>query len=128
MLDEISTSIRYIVGKCTRAFIVVDALDECSTSDGCRAKLMSELISQQTKYHVNIFVTSRFIPEIIESFPKSITLEISAVDGDILRYLRERFFQLPTFARNNADLKDEIAMGITKAASGMYVDHSSQSP
>lgn len=120
--DEILETLRSVTSTYSRVFIVVDALDECQVSDGCRAKLLSELFALQTQYGVNIFATSRFIPEIAERFKGNLTLGISAKDEDVQRYLDGHMSQLPAFVRRSSELQEEIKTGIVEAVSGMYVD------
>ena len=41
--DEISRALQSTAGSYSRVFIIVDALDECQVSDGCRTRLLSEI-------------------------------------------------------------------------------------
>ncbi|KAF3916482.1 hypothetical protein ABW20_dc0100527 [Dactylellina cionopaga] len=83
--DDIINSLEYAAQKYSRVFIIVDALDECI----CQAELLSMLFRLRFKCNVNIFATSRFIPEVTDIFEreKSVTLEIFAQDEDIRDYL-----------------------------------------
>jgi hypothetical protein len=67
-LDEISESLQAVTALYSRVFIVIDALDECQVSHSCRTKLLLEMFSLQAKYGANLFITSRFLPEITEKF------------------------------------------------------------
>jgi hypothetical protein len=69
--DELSKALQQVAASYLRVFVVVDALDECQISDGSRVRLVEELFSLQAYYRVNIFVTSRFIPEIIDKFDQT---------------------------------------------------------
>ena len=119
--DEILRALQSTAGSYSRVFIIVDALDECQVSDGCRTKLLSEIFSLQAKHGANLFATSRSIPEITEKFQSSIFLEIRASIEDVRRYLDGCMSQLPECVRNNHDLQEEIKVGIVKAVDGMYV-------
>ncbi|RYP44941.1 hypothetical protein DL768_008647 [Monosporascus sp. mg162] len=44
---DISVALQSLAAEYSRVFIIVDALDECQASDGCRMKLLSELFSFQ---------------------------------------------------------------------------------
>jgi Cdc6-like AAA superfamily ATPase len=77
-LEEISRSLQAVATLYSRVFIIVDALDECQVSDGCRQRFISGLFSLQAKCGANLLVTSRFIPDITERFDQAITLEIHA--------------------------------------------------
>jgi uncharacterized membrane-anchored protein YjiN (DUF445 family) len=116
-LGEISRTLQSVVGLFSRIIIIIDALDECQVSDGCRKTFLSEIFSLQTKTRANLFATSRFIPDIIEKFHGSTTFEIRAHDEDVRRYLDGRISQsgqklLQTY-------HEEIKAEITKAVNGM---------
>ncbi|RYP11922.1 hypothetical protein DL767_011214 [Monosporascus sp. MG133] len=119
--DEISRVLQSVAALYSRVFIVVDALDECQTTGGCRTKLLSELFSLQAKYGTNLFATSRYIPEITEMFSKSISLEIRASVEDVRRYVDAHISHLPSFVGRNPELQKEIQTGIVKAIDGMFL-------
>jgi Cdc6-like AAA superfamily ATPase len=119
-LQEISAALQSIVTQYSRLFIIVDALDECLSSNGCQQKLLSEIFNLQTKVGANVFVTSRFIPEITDKFAGCTLLEIRASEEDIRRYLEGHMSQLPTFVRRSLDLQEEIKTHIIMAVDGMY--------
>jgi hypothetical protein len=105
----------------SRVFIIVDALDECQASDGCRTRFLSELFNLQTRHGTNIFATSRLIPKIIALFKTSLSIEIRASSDDVARYLEDHKGQLPSFVQQNRLLQEEITTGILEAVDGMYV-------
>ena len=121
LIDEISRAIQSVAAMYSRVSIIVDALDECQVSDGCRSKLLSEIFDFQAKCGANVLATSRFIPEIAEKFKGSTSLEIRASDGDVRKYLEGHMSQLPSFVSRNIDLQEEIVSGIVQAVDGMYV-------
>jgi hypothetical protein len=119
LLDQILKVLQSVAKMYPRAFIIVDALDECQVSDDSRARFLSELFNLQTRHEVNIFATSRFIPQIIDQFNGSVPLKIRAHDEDVRRYLDGRISQsesklLKTYC-------EKIKTEITKAVDGMYV-------
>jgi hypothetical protein len=105
----------------SRAFIIVDALDECQVSDGGRRRFLSEIFNLHAKTGSNLFATSRFIPEIEKEFEGCLSLEIRASDEDVKRYLDGHMLQLPSFVLTNLDLQKEIKAAIAQAVDGMYV-------
>jgi hypothetical protein len=119
LLDEILRVLQSVAKMYSRAFIIVDALDECQESDDSRAIFLSELFSLQTRHEVNIFATSRHIPQITNQFNGSVRLEILAHKEDVRKYLDVRISRLEsTFLQPYCDqIKDEI----TKAVGGMNV-------
>jgi Cdc6-like AAA superfamily ATPase len=120
-LDEISSAIQSVTAGYTRVYIIVDALDECQTSNGCRMRFLREIFNLQAKYGAHFFATSRFIPDIAESFKGSTSLEVKAHEEDIRSYIDGSILNLPGFVRCNPTLQDIIKKGIVQAANGMYV-------
>jgi hypothetical protein len=105
----------------SRVFIIVDALDKCQVSEGCRARFLSELFNFQAKAGANLFVTSRSIPEITSKFEGSISLEIRATHEDVQTYLAGQMDKLPSFVVSSPDLQNEIKTTISKVVDGMSV-------
>jgi hypothetical protein len=120
--DEISKVLHSIVADYSKTFIIIDALDECQTSDGGRRKLLSEIFSLQAKTGACFFATSRFIPEIKKEFERCVSIEIRASDDDVRRYLNGCMSQLPSYVSRSSDLQEEIKTEIVNAVDGMYVD------
>ncbi|KAJ4161615.1 uncharacterized protein LMH87_007645 [Akanthomyces muscarius] len=122
---EISNTLQTVATMYSRVFIVVDALDECQESDGGRTKLLSEISSLQAKCGVNVFATSRLIPDIIqqmsEKFDGTKTLNIGASDEDVGRYLDGVMSELPKFVGREPDLQREIKTKIMKAIGGTFL-------
>ncbi|KAK6349927.1 hypothetical protein TWF696_006186 [Orbilia brochopaga] len=120
--EEIVQAIRSVIKTYSRVFVIIDAVDEYPVSNG-RLKFLSELFHLHDKYGANIFATSRFIPEITETFKRSTTLESSAIleirahDEDIRKYLDEQISQTgdDLFEKYREHIKNEI----TNAARGM---------
>lgn len=119
--NEISRALQSVAAMCSQVFIVVDALDECQASGGCRTKFLTEIFNLQAKCGAHLFATSRFILEITEVFKSSTSLEIRANRDDVERYLKGHMQQLPSFVRRNQQLQEEIKTGISEAVDGMYV-------
>jgi hypothetical protein len=122
-IDEISMVLHSVVADYSRAFIIIDALDECQVSGGARAKFLSEIFKLQDKSCASIFATSRFIPDVKGEFErrKSILLEIRASNEDVRRYLDGHRSKLPNFVLKSPDLEEEVKTSIVKAVDGMYV-------
>jgi Cdc6-like AAA superfamily ATPase len=120
-VDEISKTLQSVVALYSRVFIIVDALDECQVSNGCRIRFLSEIFNLQEKRQASLFVTSRFIPEFDEKFKESMRLEIRASNQDVRRYLDSRMSQLPGCVLRSLELQNEIKAEIIKAVHGMYV-------
>ncbi|KAI1356915.1 hypothetical protein F5Y01DRAFT_301082 [Xylaria sp. FL0043] len=120
-LEEISSALESVINEISRVFFIVDALDECQPLDGCRRKFLSAIFDLQAKTGVNIFATSRYIPDIIEQFVGSLSIEIRATEDDIRRYLHDHLSELPKCVTNQPDLQNEITTSITKVVNGMFL-------
>jgi hypothetical protein len=68
---------------------------------------------------VNIFATSRPIPQIIDQFNGSVQLEIRAHDEDVRKYLDGRISQ--SESKLLKTYREKIKTEITKAVGGMNV-------
>ncbi|KAG9230435.1 hypothetical protein BJ875DRAFT_385145, partial [Amylocarpus encephaloides] len=119
--NEISSTLQSVGSLYSKIFIVIDALDECQVSDGCRARFLKECFAFQLKSKANLFITSRSIPEINEHFNSSIRLEIRASDHDIQRYLDGHMSQLPRCVLRSSELQKEVKAEILKAVDGMFL-------
>jgi hypothetical protein len=102
-----------------KVFLVIDALDECDISNRSCSRLLDTIFNLQSECNVNIFATSRFIPEVTERFKGMPNLEIRASKEDVRRYLQDNLFILPSFVIRNQDLQEEISTAITTAVDGM---------
>jgi hypothetical protein len=118
--DELSGTLQSVAGSYTRTFIIVDALDECHISDGSRSRFLEACFALRDLCKVNVFVTSRFIPDITELFERASILEIRANPEDVRKYLAGQMFRLPGFVRRDVCLQEEIEHAIVEAVDGMY--------
>ena len=120
-LDEILSILHSVSILYPRVYIIVDALDECQVTNGCRTRLLSGIFELQARVRANIFSTSRYNPEIVERFKKSISLEIRAKDEDVQIYLAGHMKRLPSFVLSSPDLQNEVKATISQAVNGMCV-------
>ncbi|KAK2809089.1 hypothetical protein FQN50_004143 [Emmonsiellopsis sp. PD_5] len=118
-LDEVSKVFHAVTATFSRVFIIIDALDECLTSE--RPSFLSELSNLQAQHGANIFVTSRFIPKIVDQFKGNLRLEIRASNEDVVRYLESHMGQLQPFVQENRQLQEDIKAGISEAVDGMFL-------
>jgi len=125
-LDEIVRVLHSTLQIFSRAFIIIDALDEYHVSNsGGQKRLLSEVFRLQGQAQLNLFATSRFVSEIISQFEGCISKEIRAQDDDVLRYVNGRISQLlrSRISKHTEypDLQNTIRSDIVKAVDGMYV-------
>ena len=72
----------------SKAFVLIDALDECSEHDGTRDSLLKAL--REIGPHVHILITSRLVPVRADQFGDASQLEIRARDEDVATYVKSR--------------------------------------
>jgi len=101
------------------SYLIVDALDESQVSRDGRDTFLTELFALQTATHVNIFATSRHIPDIEERFKDATKLEIRGRDEDIRYFLASSMSELRGALQRNAALQAEVIDTIAKAVDGM---------
>jgi hypothetical protein len=118
-LREISDALQAVTALHSRAFIIIDALDECQISDGCRQQFLSALFSLQAKCGANLFTTSRHIASIEKEFEGNVKMEIRASEEDVRRYLDGHMFRLPGYVVQSLELQEEIKANIVQAVDGM---------
>jgi Cdc6-like AAA superfamily ATPase len=122
---EISSALQSVIPEYSRAFIIIDALDEFQisssayTSETNRQTFLAELLKIQENTHANIFATSRPNEEITLKFKDCLSLEIRATSNDVHRYVDSHLHLLPSFVRERAELQTEIIVKITAAVDGM---------
>ncbi|KAF3314508.1 hypothetical protein TWF173_004591 [Orbilia oligospora] len=116
--SDIMKSIYTISAGYSRVFIAVDALDEYQD----RSEFLDKLFEIHDHQNLNIFATSRPIPEIRQKFKRRETYkecEIRASDEDVKQYLEGKILQLGTnvVKFNKETIKDKIS-GL---AQGMFL-------
>ncbi|KAF7552232.1 hypothetical protein G7Z17_g4455 [Cylindrodendrum hubeiense] len=105
----------------SRVFFIIDALDEYQEADGSRMTFLREIIELQAKYGTSIFATSRFIPEVMQNFNGSISVELRASKGDMETYIEGHMQELACPIDNDPDLQAQIMSVISDAADGMFL-------
>ncbi|CAH0025863.1 unnamed protein product [Clonostachys rhizophaga] len=119
--EELSQMLQATTKLFSRTFIVVDALDECQKTNGCRKSFVDDLFNLRANYGVNLFTTSRCVSEILDTFNIHTSLEIRAHGDDLRRYLGGCMTQLPAFVHRDPSLQTEIKDGIVDAVDGMFL-------
>jgi hypothetical protein len=121
-LEEVSDVLQSAVGRFSKVFIIVDALDECPEDGRIRSDLAAKLSSLPSS--VNVLVTSR--PGI--EFPKAKQLEVKANIKDLQAYVHKRITrgisqvaQLSEEVRGDKNLSMRIVSTVAEKAEGMYV-------
>jgi hypothetical protein len=103
----------------SRVFIVIDALDECQVSNGCRSILLAEINELQKISNTSVLVTTRHIPEILERFSMDQAMEIRATTDDVRMFIEGNLHGLPNFVQRNPKLMEQIKAQIAESVDGM---------
>lgn len=120
-LGELMETLRKEVGRYSRVFIIVDALDEFFEHG--RGHLITEL--QSLANTVNLMVTSRRLPSIEQIFQGAKHKDIYANERDVRTYIENRILQEPSLlcVVGEGALQKTIADKIIENVRGMYVSN-----
>jgi Cdc6-like AAA superfamily ATPase len=117
--DDIMQVFLSVCSSYHRVYLIVDALDECSDSEGSRTLLIEKLRELQSKMDIRLLFTSRFIPEITQHFQSNVQLEIRASEEDVRRFVAGQIPRLPNCIKRDEGLKIDVQDRIVKAVDGM---------
>ncbi|KFZ25020.1 hypothetical protein V502_00512 [Pseudogymnoascus sp. VKM F-4520 (FW-2644)] len=120
-LDEIRTALKSVLIHYSKTYIIIDALDECTDSDGTRSELLTILRNLQAKADISLMATSRLVTRIKQSFQGFPMLEIRASDADVTRFVAGHIHRLPKCVQRDPELQAEILDGIILAVDGMFL-------
>lgn len=118
-LDELLSTLCYVLSSNHSTFILIDALDEYQAPRD-REKLLQAVFYLQSKVGVNILGTSRYNEEIESKFTNSLRLDIRANEADIQLFLQDAIADFPLWVTQDPSLQAEIKRKISRAADGMY--------
>ncbi|GJC82780.1 hypothetical protein ColLi_05618 [Colletotrichum liriopes] len=118
-LQDTLEVLRAAVSLYTRAFLIIDALDECNPTS--LPEFLKEIFQLQHHHSASVFATSRDIPRIIESpgFDSSLSLEIRAIDDDLRQYVDGRIPGMQAFVQDRPDLQELVRKGAINVSKGM---------
>lgn len=115
---DLFKNLKLILKLYTRAYIVMEALDECATVNGCRKGIISTVLNLQEETGVNIFFTSRTSDEIAVAIEKDLVLPIFARNVDIQKYLDHQML-LQDLDIFDQQFRKLVASELANAAKGM---------
>ncbi|KAJ3578793.1 hypothetical protein NPX13_g1780 [Xylaria arbuscula] len=120
---ELCDTLQSLSANYSRIFMIVDALDEFQPQDnGFRSRFIDELLDLWSNFGVNIFVTSRFIPEITCRFDKvGNKIEIRASNDDIAKYMDGKLSCLPAVISRHPEFWTEIKREVVRCVDGMFL-------
>jgi hypothetical protein len=115
-------ALRIIVSTYQTVYVVIDALDECSESNGERSELVGHL--REMPSNLKILCTSRELPDIEKLFSESGKVYIHAQETDVEKYLKgqiEKSMRLRNHVRADPSLLQHIVNTIVNRVDGMFV-------
>ncbi|OGM50007.1 hypothetical protein ABOM_001263 [Aspergillus bombycis] len=115
--DSLLDTLIHIIRTQNRAFLVVDAVDECP--DETWKGLLKAIRKLQDNTRLGFMATSR--PSLEREIQGATRLEIRASQNDIESYLDNRFQELSKCAQQDSRLKENIKQQICDAADGMFL-------
>ncbi|KAI4218157.1 MAG: hypothetical protein L6R36_009100 [Xanthoria steineri] len=118
--QEIFGALEHCITQLRTAYLVVDAVDECS--EDVRNTLMKCFRSLPEQ--IRLLVTTRHIDEILLNFRDSPRVEIRANPDDLKKYVASRIEsnrRLESHVRNHASLLQDICDKVTAKADGMFL-------
>ncbi|KAJ4165959.1 hypothetical protein NW765_007185 [Fusarium oxysporum] len=105
----------------SRVMVVVDALDEWQRPPDDAFNLLDELLSLHNESHINLFVTSRFVPTISNRFQNYPSLPILASQSDISQYISNYNWPSSSLVYENPGLQEQIKSYISQGSKGMFL-------
>jgi hypothetical protein len=120
-IKEIEEVLFSVLTHYSRAFIVVDALDECGISDNGRTQFLASTFNLQAKTRANILATSRNNDDIAKLFNSALSLQIWATNEDVESYLDAQMSLLQSDTIDN-ELLDQVRKQVVSAVNGMYAN------
>lgn len=118
--------LRFLLQAFDKAYIILDALDECSDRHEM-GKILKAIQSWECP-PPNMLITSRKFPDIEKmlnsvAWPQeTVNIETTVVDADIFTYVDETLKTDPRFKRwrDNAEIQKEITETLLEKSNGMY--------
>lgn len=103
----------------TRSFVIVDGLDEWSEQDKDQSDLTDELLRLHGRTGIDLFATSRYIPNIRARFSQHPSLPISSHEDDIRLYVEQNLWRISEHIKIGKSFEDQIKEIIWKTSQGM---------
>ena len=109
----------------SRAYIIVDALDELQKTSRVRRDLLSNILKIQAAFPINLMVTSRHTESLVLELENAVYLEVRASPGDIRIFAYEHMSDLAKLIKENSALQETIVSTVVGAVDGMSVSNQS---
>ena len=118
-LEEVLEMTEFSTACLPRIYLIVDALDELGDAGQVRQTFIGRLRPLQDRLHINLMITSRYIPSLALEFHQPFCIDVRASSEDIRRYVQGHISDLANCVRKNLGLQETIANSIDDVAQGM---------
>ena len=122
-LDDLHNVFQVILGGFDSAYIILDALDECSERDKVLDWVQTVILHKNENCRLHLITTSRPEKEIndkLNSYP-CVDLAEASENHNIVAYLNYQLWNDSEWQKWNQGIQDEIKSTLIKQADGMYV-------
>ncbi|KAH9241070.1 hypothetical protein K456DRAFT_1813056, partial [Colletotrichum gloeosporioides 23] len=120
-IEKLIDAIVMVSKSILNVFVVVDALDECRTSDDWTSCFTSHLSRIQVEADVNIMYTSRHVFEIETLFDTCLRQRISAKSDDVGMFIDSRLQNLLERVQGGSQLGKTIKSAVIGLVDGMFL-------
>jgi hypothetical protein len=118
-LHQTREALEVVVRSYSKVFILVDGLDEWSMSENDQSDLVDELLRLHARTGINLFATSRYVPEILGRFSQHPSFQISSHQDDIRLYIEHNLWRISRHVTIDKDLEHQIKATICETSIGM---------
>ncbi|KAF4466483.1 ankyrin repeat [Fusarium albosuccineum] len=120
-LEEVMPTLGSVCDLYSTVYIVIDALDEFDVSGGQQTEFLNAIDGLRARRTVNLFASSRDIPNIGDRFKECTNLKIRAQNTDIEKYLGDYLPTLSGVIRDDVLLQQEAKDVIIRAVPGVFL-------
>ena len=122
-LDDLHNVLQMILGGFDSAYIILDALDECSERSKVLDWVQTVIMHKNGNIKLHLITTSRPEKDINDKFNSYHCVDLVKASGshNILAYLDYQLKNDSDWQKWNQEIQDEIKSTLTRQADGMYV-------
>jgi len=122
-LDDLHNVLQKILGGFNSAYIILDALDECSERNKVLDWVLTVILHKNENLRLHLIATSRPEKEINNKFNSYLSVDLVKASGNhnIVAYLDYQLQNDSDWQKWNHEIQDKIKSTLIKQADGMYV-------
>ena len=122
-LDDLENTLQRILDGFSSAFIILDALDECTEREELLNWIHTVTLKKDIKFGLHLIVSSRPEEEIEDKFKSYHYLDLveESENHDLVAYLDYELQNNSDLQKWKSDTQEQIKLTLMKQANGMYV-------